>query len=176
MAATRKAAQAGYESVSMRELAETCKLSMTTIYQFCPSKDQLIAEAHLSAMEGFRRRMEDAPLAGATGVDRLRALLGMYTDGLTGSESSRTLLRAVYAMDPALGPIRAQLGAITFQLYDDAIGADEVPERSARIEVLGHVVDSALLSWLSKQHDADWVRERFEQAVTVLFGPAHTTA
>jgi AcrR family transcriptional regulator len=34
MEATRAAARNGYDPVSMRELAETCRMSMTTIYQF----------------------------------------------------------------------------------------------------------------------------------------------
>ena len=67
MNATRVAARKGYDAVSMRELAETCRLSMTTIYQFCRSKDHLIAEAHLSNMESFRTRISARPPRGGHG-------------------------------------------------------------------------------------------------------------
>ena len=41
MAATREAAGRGYDEVSMRALAKATRMSLTTIYQYCSSKDHL---------------------------------------------------------------------------------------------------------------------------------------
>ncbi|HQV57692.1 MAG TPA: TetR family transcriptional regulator, partial [Ilumatobacteraceae bacterium] len=38
MSATRAAARRGYDAVSMRGLAKTCKMSLTTVYQLGRSK------------------------------------------------------------------------------------------------------------------------------------------
>lgn len=168
MAATRKAATKGYEAVSMRELAETCKLSMTTIYQFCPSKDLLIAEAHVSLMEAFRGDLLNTKLPGATAHQRLRQLMRIYADGLTESASSRTLLRAVYALDPAMAEIRARLGAIAREVYDSALGDSQIPNREAVISTVGHAMDSVVLGWISQHHDAAWVRSELDLIVDVV--------
>ena len=61
MEATRAAARNGYDAVSMRDLAETCRMSMTTIYQFCRSKDQLIAEAHIDNLDAVRDQLMARP-------------------------------------------------------------------------------------------------------------------
>ena len=87
MAATRDAARGGYESVSMRELAETCRVSMTTIYQFCRSKDQLIAEAHASSLQAWRDRLVARPPRGATAADRVMSVMRSYAKALDQDET-----------------------------------------------------------------------------------------
>ena len=82
MHATREAARNGYDAVSMRDLAEACRLSMTTIYQFCQSKDHLIAEAHLEAMEQFRGRVVTRPPKGATAEQRVLRVMRSYAKAL----------------------------------------------------------------------------------------------
>ena len=108
MEATRVAARNGYDAVSMRELAETCRLSMTTIYQFCGSKDQLIAEAHVSSMEDWRRRLATRPPRGATAEERVMRVMGSYVRALAAEGPlTRTLMRAMYSPDPRVAATRA---------------------------------------------------------------------
>ena len=80
--ATRAAAREGYDAVSMRKLADTCRLSMTTIYQFCHSKDQLIAEAHADTMRSFREGVIAKPSLAATPADRVRRAIRHFVDPL----------------------------------------------------------------------------------------------
>jgi AcrR family transcriptional regulator len=171
MEATRAAARNGYDSVSMRELAETCRISMTTIYQFCRSKDQLIAEAHLATMEGFRSRLAATPPRGATAEQRLLIVVRSFAKALVVDEQvSRTLMRAVYSVDPAVIPTRAALGATTSTMFDAAIGDTDMEEdRSAVVATLGHVIDSVIFNWLTRSQDATWVRTELEMAVRALF-------
>jgi AcrR family transcriptional regulator len=169
MEATRAAARNGYDSVSMRELAETCRISMTTIYQFCRSKDQLIAEAHLATMEGFRSRLAATPPRGATAEQRLLIVVRSFAKALVVDEQvSRTLMRAVYSVDPAVIPTRAALGATTSTMFDAAIGDADMEDRSAVVATLGHVIDSVIFNWLTRSHDATWVRTELETAVRAL--------
>jgi AcrR family transcriptional regulator len=169
MEATRAAARQGYDAVSMRELAETCRMSMTTIYQFCRSKDRLIAEAHVENMENFRHRIEARPPRGATAEERVLGVMRSFAKALVVDEVlSRTLLRAMYSLDPEVGEARTSVGNAYRTMIDAAIGDDVVVERDAVIGTLGHVIDSVILDWLTRRRDAAWVRGELEAAVRAL--------
>ena len=171
MAATRDAARGGYESVSMRDLAETCRVSMTTIYQFCRSKDQLIAEAHASSLQAWRDRLVARPPRGATAADRVMSVMRSYAKALDQDETlSRTMMRAMYSLDPDASASRASVSTTFAALIDAAIGDEVVDDRQALTATLGHVIDSVILGWLTHRHDVAWVRAELETAVRVLFG------
>lgn len=171
MEATRAAARHGYDAVSMRELAETCRMSMTTIYQFCRSKDQLIAEAHLGNMEGFRARITARPPRGATAEQRMLGVVRSYVKALVlDEELTRTLMRAVYSVDPAVAEARGSLGETARSIFDAALGDAPVADRADVITTFGHVIDSVLFNWLTRRHDAAWVERELTTAVRVLVG------
>ncbi|MEO5837631.1 MAG: TetR/AcrR family transcriptional regulator [Acidimicrobiales bacterium] len=169
MKATRVAARNGYDAVSMRDLAETCRLSMTTIYQFCRSKDHLIAEAHLSNMEEFRKRISARPPRGATAEARVSSVMRSFAKALDDEALSRTLMRAMYSLDPEVGAAQSSVNGVYTSMLDAAIGDDAIGNREAVITTLGHVVDSVILGWLTRGHDTTWVRGELEAAVHVLF-------
>ena len=171
--ATRAAAREGYEAVSMRRLAETCKVSMTTIYQFCSSKDQLIAEAHLDNMRAFRSWFSAYPPSGATAEERVRHALRSMTDALEVDETlTRTVMRALYATDPGIDlATRVSVGDAVRAVVDTAIGDADVSDRDAVIDTLEHVLNSVILGWLTERHDVHWVRTQLDTAIHVLLGP-----
>lgn len=169
MEATREAARDGYDAVSMRELAETCRLSMTTIYQFCRSKDHLIAEAHLENMEAFRQRLTLRPPKGASPEQRVLKVMRSFAKALEADEnSSRALMRAMYSLDPEVAATRDSVGVAYSTMIDEAIGAAEIRDRDAVISTLGHVIDSVIMGWLTHRHDTQWARRQLEAAVRVL--------
>ena len=174
MKATRAAARKGYDAVSMRELAETCRLSMTTIYQFCRSKDHLIAEAHLSNMEAFRGRISARPPRGATAEARVASVMRSFAKALDDEPLSRTLMRAMYSLDPEVSPAFESVGGEYNSMLDTAIGDDVLENRDAVITTLGHVIDSVILGWLARGHDTAWVRRELDAAVHVLFNGTAT--
>lgn len=176
MEATRVAAREGYDAVSMRDLADKCRLSMTTIYQFCRSKDQLIAEAHLENMEGFRERLATRPPRGATAEERVLHVMRSFTKALDVDEAlSRTLMRAMYSLDPDVRGPRASVGATYAAVISAAIGDDEVGDRDAVTTTLGHVIDSVILGWLARRHDVVRARRDLEIAVHALLGGRTST-
>jgi len=174
MEATRRAARGGYDAVSMRELAETCRMSMTTIYQFCRSKDQLIAEAHLGAMEGWRQQLHARPSRGSTAAERLSEVMRVYSRALGADEQmTRTLMRAVYSVDPAVSETRATLGDTARSILSMAVGDDPSLDREAVVSTIGHVIDSVIFNWMLGRHDAAWVEIELEAAVRALTRPSH---
>ncbi len=172
--ATRAAAREGYDAVSMRKLADTCRLSMTTIYQFCQSKDQLIAEAHADTMRAFRERVIAKPSRAATPADRVRRAIHHFVEPLEQEPVlTHALMRAVYSLDPEVEASRSSVGAAYASIIDAAIGDSDVADRDAVIGTLGHVMDSVIVGWLSGRDDPATVRRELDRAVRVLLPAPH---
>ena len=169
MAATRRAARSGYDAVSMRELAKETRMSMTTIYQFCSSKDHLIAEAHLEWMERFRTSLESKPSRGTTARERVLAYI---TEIVTAWEQHevliRTLQRAVYSMDPGVVEVRSSMRGIYSRIMELAIGDASVSDPAEVAEIIGHVIDSVTFRWVSGTVDNREGRMILERAVRTL--------
>lgn len=174
MAATREAAAAGYDNVSMRELAESCHISLRTIYRrFCASKDQLIAEAHLDGLDAFRRRVTKQPPAGGSAADRVIRVMRAFTNALESDEiRSRTMLRALYSPDGGPGGPRTLVGDTFAGIVEAALGGEvDESRREAVISTLAHVLNSAILGWLNGGQDVAWVNRQVESTVRLLFDP-----
>jgi TetR/AcrR family transcriptional regulator, cholesterol catabolism regulator len=172
MAATREAARGGYESVSMRELAEVTRMSLTSVYGFCSSKDHLIAEAHLEGMEEFRRMLAGGRRRSGTLEQRLLRVMRGIANGLDQDEVlARTLMRAMYSFDAGVAEVNRAVGGMYHDMLEQAIGDDEIAERFAVIETLGRVVDSAVYGWLARGESVARVRATLEQAVRLLVRP-----
>jgi TetR/AcrR family transcriptional regulator, cholesterol catabolism regulator len=173
MEATRAAAARGYDAVSMRELANVTRMSLTTVYQFCSSKDHLIAEAHVDRMVAMRDRVVRKPPGGQTPEERVLKVVRAIVDGLDRDDPlSWALMRAMYAPDPAVRSSRRATADSFTAMMDAAIGDTEVPERPAVIATLGHVVDSAILGWVHGSLEADDAYREIAQAVHLLVRPA----
>jgi AcrR family transcriptional regulator len=171
MAATRAAAVAGgYDAVSMRALAVTCRLSMTTIYQFCRSKDQLVAEALVDELEAFWTAQAERPSRAASVERRVQHVMHAWVGVLASDEAVlRPLLRALYSVDPEVVPVRTLAGSGFVAMVDAAV-ADAVPaDRTLAITTLGRVVDSVNRAWLSGRHGTDWAVAELDAAVRAIF-------
>lgn len=169
MEVTRRAARGGYDAVSMRDLARETRLSMTTIYQFCSSKDHLIAEAHLEVMELTRGSMTGHRGRGRSARARVVRHLAEVTDAWERDPLfARTLMRAVYSLDPAVQEVRAWLSGTHAAVMDQLIGDDEVAQRDAVIEVIGEVFDSVTLRWVSGSIGAPEAKRLLERAVRLV--------
>ncbi|MFN8026015.1 MAG: TetR family transcriptional regulator [Acidimicrobiia bacterium] len=146
--ATRDASQKGYEAVQMRDLAATTRMSLATIYQFCSSKDDLIAQAHVAWIQRFRADLDRRPARGDTAADRVIDVLSRFTASMERNhELARTVMRALYSPEPSVEVSRIAVSAIYGDVIDHAIGDTVVPHRAVVIETLGHVMNSIMLQW-----------------------------
>ena len=174
MSATREAARGGYDAVSMRELAETTQMSLTTVYQFCSSKDHLIAEAHLEVMEELRA-VAAKGRRGRTAEERVRQVFRGVAKTLEQDELLiRTLLRAMYSLDAYAAEVAWSDAANFGEMLDHALGDDEIPDRAAVMETLGRVFDSCIYGWLARGDDVAQFRKTMDQTVRLLLGERAT--
>ena len=169
MAATRRAARQGYESVSMRELAQSTHMSMTTVYQYCSSKDHLIAEAHLEWMERFSHSLPSHPPRGRTAQARVLKYVGDVISAWQENELlMMTLQRALYSLDAGVSEVRASLHQNFVEIMDVMIGDDDVPNRVSALEIVGHVLDSVTYRWIAGTVDIGEARRILERTVRTV--------
>ena len=170
--ATRSAARSGYDNVSMRDLAREAKMSLTTVYKFCSSKDQLIAEAHAELMEDFRRALSLRPPRGRTAEARVKVVLRGIAGALERDEvRTRALMRSIYSGGDGVAVARQAATGSYEQMVDAAIGNEDVGDRAALIATLGHVINSVILNWLNNNWDAGRVASDLDAAARLLLRP-----
>lgn len=170
---TRVAARRGYDAVSMRELARDAQMSLNTVYRFCSSKDQLIAEAHAERMDEFRVQLAKKPPRGATAEQRVKVVLRGIASALEPEDVvTRTLMRSIYSGAAGVSAARHSVAGSYAAMIDHAIGPDHVDDRDAVIETLGHVINSVMISWLNNGWTAAQVSKVLQDAARVLLRPA----
>jgi len=169
---TRRAAKDGYDAVSMRTVAREAKMSLNTVYQFCTSKDQLIAEAHAERMDDFRISLSKRPPRGENAEERVKVVLRGIARALSREETlTRTLMRSIYSGATGVGAARHALGATHATMLDAAIGDDDIDDRAAVIETLGHVINSVMINWLNHGLDAKQAATVLDDAARALLRP-----
>lgn len=169
MAATRRAAGSGYDAVSMRDLAAETRMSLATIYELAGSKDELIARAHAGGMEHLATELSRRPPRARTTEARVRAVMHRIVDSLEHDEiRTRALMRALYSTEPRVAASRGSVGASFASMIDAAIGDAEIGDRDEVVEILGHVLNSVIMSWLNERLDTDAARRKLDRAVRTL--------
>jgi hypothetical protein len=142
------------------------------MYQFCSSKDHLIAEAHVDRMLTLRDRVVAKPPRGRSAEERVLKVVRGIVAGLDRDDPlSWALMRAMYAPDPAIRECRRATAGSFGDMVDAAIGDADVADRPAVIATLGHVVDSAVLGWVNGSLDAEDAYREIAQAVHLLLRP-----
>jgi AcrR family transcriptional regulator len=170
LAAAHRAAANGYDAVSMRDLAAETRMSLAKIYELVGSKDELIARAHAGGMEHLRDEVARRPPRGRTAEARVRAVLRRFADALEHDEvRTRALMRALYSTEQRVAASRGSVGVSFTAMIDAAIGDADVADRYDVIDVLGHVVNSVILSWLNGRLDHAGVRRTLDRSVRTLF-------
>jgi len=169
LVATREAAQRGYDAVQMRDLASSAHMSLQTIYQFCSSKDHLIAEAHVDWIGTFRDDLLRRPPKGDTAAERVVTVLRRIARSLDRNpELTATILRALYSPEPAVQRSRRVVSATYDSIIDAAIGDEKVVDRPAAIEVLGLVLNSVMAQWVTESITASEAGDILERAVRLV--------
>jgi AcrR family transcriptional regulator len=92
-AATELFAQEGYESVSMRKIAEKIEYSPTTIYLYFQDKEELIEEICEQTFARLAKKLQKVTAAPGDPVEKLKAGLRCYVEfGLKYADQYRVTL------------------------------------------------------------------------------------
>ena len=81
---------------------------------------------------------------------------------------TRTLIHAMYSLDPEVGEARMSVGNAYRTMIDAAIGDDELADHGPRSSARSVTSSTSVLNWLIGRHDADWVRGELDATVPAL--------
>lgn len=106
----------GFDTITVRDLAEACRVSVPTLYNQFGGKDQLLAaaiEAH------FVDGSDDVPVfKSEPGMDRLFAIIDVATRRLLeSSEENRRLLQAFSSLESSL-QVQERIGRRMIEYFD----------------------------------------------------------
>ncbi|MBW2232553.1 MAG: TetR/AcrR family transcriptional regulator [Deltaproteobacteria bacterium] len=144
--ATRELArEGGYAAVTMRAVAERAHVGPATVYRYFSSKDHLIADVHARKSLDIITELEAKPPRHKRPADRVaavfrRMLIATAEDLALASAG----VAAITSGDPMAGSAEFWSRIALPSYMDAALGDEDVGDREALGEVLGHVFFSLM--------------------------------
>ena len=152
-------AEEGVSALNMRAVAERCHVALGSLYNYFPSKDDLLTAAVESVWEDIFREMQPEPGMGFAAYvlwlfERLKGGAGPYGGFLT----AHALSLSGGARDRARGMMARQLGRLREELLE-VLARDPLVQRGAfnegfRADAFVEFVLSSLLALLTRESDS----------------------
>ncbi|MGC9960287.1 MAG: TetR family transcriptional regulator [Acidimicrobiales bacterium] len=147
-AAMALAAEGGYDAVQMRDVAERANVALGTVYRYFHSKDHLLAAALVYWIDQLADLLRDAPVAGTTPSERVANLLERSMRVMSRQPKLvAALLAAMSSLEPGVTECRERVSTTMEALMVQAAGEGAPADIAERTRMLGHVWNSAILSW-----------------------------
>ena len=148
-AAMSLASEGGYEAVQMRDVAERADVALGTVYRYFNSKDHLLAASLVYWIDQLAEVLRDAPVPGERPADRVANLLDRSMRAMSRQpQLVAALLAAMSSLESGVTECRERVATTLEQLMAQAAGEGAPPDIAERVRMLGHVWNSALLSWI----------------------------
>jgi len=169
-ATTQLAARGGYESVQMREVAESSEVALGTLYRYFPSKVHLLVATMYDQLDQLHGQLRRRPPRSAGPRERvvdtlLRAFKGMQRE----PHLTEAMMRALQFADRSVGAEVDTVSRVTTSMILEAIRGDEdepgnepSAEDLAVIRVITHTWHSSLIAWLNGRASIAQVRTDIE--------------
>jgi AcrR family transcriptional regulator len=168
-AAIELGSEGGYEAVHMRVVAERAGVALATVYRYFESKDHLLSAAVSEWTSQLQARLDRSPARGETPVERLVDVLRRASHALERRPRfAAALIRALHSPDPgvaaAAADVRQQISAMTTPI----IGYLPPDDVEGIVSVIGHVWDSAIMTWANGQVPISSIGDELENAARLL--------
>jgi AcrR family transcriptional regulator len=148
-AAMSLASEGGYDAVQMRDVAERADVALGTVYRYFNSKDHLLAAALVYWIDQLAEVLADAPVRGENAAERVANLLERSMRVMSRQPKLvAALLAAMSSLESGVTECREQVATTMEELMTQAAGAGAPADIAERTRMLGHVWNSALLSWM----------------------------
>lgn len=168
-AAIELGTEGGYEAVHMRVVAERAGVALATVYRYFESKDHLLSAAVSEYTGQLQAQLARSPARGDTPADRLVDVLRRASRGLERRPNfAAALIRALHSPDAgvatAAADVRLQISAMTTPILAG------LPEEDVAgiVSVLGHVWNSAIMSWANGRAPISSIADDLENAARLL--------
>ena len=172
-AALDLAADGGFDSVQMREVAARADVALGTLYRYFPSKENLLLSVMGVQVEALADRLARRPPEGTDPVERVVDVLGRANRALQRQpDVTVAMIRALVSGSADLAPVVSANRDGMRRIISDALGpsTEPDPDRDLAIDLLNDVWLAALVAWIAGSHPADSVMPRLESAARALLG------
>jgi AcrR family transcriptional regulator len=164
----------GFDAVRLRDVASMANVALGTVYRRFACKEDILAMALELQVRGLRANLEEYPIEGPTGTERLATLFEQATGMLADRPKlAAAMLRTVASGVPELVERVARYQAAVADIIvatwrgPDAQG-DPTPGELQLAMILEHVWFGALVGWTGGLHDADTVTAQVRGAADLL--------
>jgi AcrR family transcriptional regulator len=173
-AAMELAAEGGYDTVQMRDVAARAEVALGTIYRYFSSKDHLLAACQVEWASEVQRRLQTRPLRGDTPAERVTEIVARaYRNLEKAPKLTAALLTAISSPDPAVADCQRDMSQIMSAVLQSAMDGVDMDEdvKVGAARVLSHVWFTALMGWVNGWHMMGPVPEEVERAAHLLLDP-----
>ncbi len=178
--ALRLFASHGYEATGIREVARDAGLSLSSIYHYVGSKEDLLLAIATKAMEDLRSAAEEALADAKTPSERLAALVEahVFVHGRDRLEAfvSDTELRALSEPErKGAVKLRDRYEALWQQVLDDGVASGEFAAEDTRLVRLGLLqMCTGVAHWYSPAGDRsiEHIAKTFADLALAMVRPA----
>lgn len=168
-AATKLAAEGGYDAVQMRDVAQEAGVALGTIYRYFASKDHLLAACQVEFARGVQQRLAERPARGDTAADRVVDVLRRATRRTEAEPLlMAAMVTAISSPDPAVSPCQREVTAVMGALLAEPMRDVDPQLRDGIVRTLSHVWYSALLGWVNGWATVGAVGDELESAARLL--------
>jgi AcrR family transcriptional regulator len=168
-AASKLAAEGGYDAVQMRDVAQEAGVALGTIYRYFASKDHLLAACQVEFARGIQLRIAERPARGDTAADRVVDVLRRATHRTEAEPLlMAAMVTAISSPDPAVSPCQRDVTAVMGALLAEPMRGVDPQLRDGIVRTLSHVWYSALLGWVNGWATVGAVGDELESAARLL--------
>ncbi|MFI6204842.1 TetR family transcriptional regulator [Streptomyces sp. NPDC051041] len=169
-ASARLAGRGGFDAVQMREVAESSRVALGTLYRYFPSKVHLLVAVMQDQLEHMHGTLRRRPPAGGTAAERVaETLMRAFRALQREPQLAEAMVRALTFADRSVSPEVDQVSRRTTAIILDAMGLeDPAPEQLRAVRVVEHTWHSVLLAWLSGRASIAQVRVDIETACRLI--------
>ncbi|GAA2454476.1 TetR family transcriptional regulator [Streptomyces glaucus] len=169
-ASARLAGRGGFDAVQMREVAESSRVALGTLYRYFPSKVHLLVAVMQDQLEHMHGTLRRRPPAGGTAAERVaETLMRAFRALQREPQLAEAMVRALTFADRSVSPEVDQVSRRTTAIILDAMGLeDPAPEQLRAVRVVEHTWHSALIAWLSGRASIAQVRVDIETACRLI--------
>jgi AcrR family transcriptional regulator len=150
--------QAGYENLSIRDVARRAGVAAATAYTYFVSKDHLLTEIFWRRLNALPPEGNDQPPAKARAVAVLRELALLVSEE---PELAAGCTAAMFGGEPDVRQLRLQIGTEIHQRIESAAGPGSAAARLLELAYFGAIVEAGL-GYTTYGHMADRLAEAAE--------------
>lgn len=163
------AAEGGYESVQMRDVAARADVAIGTLYRYFPSKEYLVASVMEAEVGALAADLEARPVRGDSAGERVLAVLGRANHALLARPNvSIAQIRALVSGNDEVAEVVKTVTDAMRALIVAAMEAEPTDESIDVADTLFDVWLAALVGWISGMTEADEVQRKLARTVKQL--------